>query len=419
MSQAAHLPVYIGPNAVTELLAYCQAHGLEKFTLVLDANTYTALGQAAEAALKSQGYDVLTIKLAGDDIAADARYVTDVLLALDRMPRTYIAVGSGTLTDITRFVSHRTGREFISLPTAPSVDGYTSVGAPMVLHGAKVTVNCHGPLAVFADLPTLCAAPRPMLAAGFGDMLAKLTSVADWELGALLWDEPWDAEIARRSRAAAWACVQSVDSTAAAECEGVKALMDGLIESGFCMLDFGGTRPASGAEHHMSHLWEMLFLRQGRHSVLHGAKVGVAVVLSLQRYASIRGTTRAAAEARLAASKLPDRAAAVAGIWQAFGPLADEVIAGQRPFLDMTEERYAALKQRVLGQWDDIQRIAGEVPTPEQMTGWLRMVGGPVTGREIGLSDQEVDLGLRYGHYYRERFTSAKLVQILGLEPAA
>jgi glycerol dehydrogenase-like iron-containing ADH family enzyme len=163
----------------------------------------------------------------------------------------------------------------------------------------------------------------------------------------------------------------------------------------------------------------MLFLRQGRHSVLHGAKVGVAVVLSLQRYASIRSTTRAAADERLAASKLPDRASAHAGIRQAFGPLTDEVIAGQRPFLDMTEQRYAALKQRVLDHWDDIQRIAGEMPSPEQMTGWLRQVGGPVMGREIGLSDEEVVLGLRYGHYYRERFTSAKLIQILGLEPAA
>ena len=72
----------------------------------------------------------------------------------------------------------------------------------MIIDGAKITVNCQGPLAVFADLPTLCAAPRALTAAGFGDLVAKLTSVADWEIGHLVWDEPFDAEIAR-ARAAA------------------------------------------------------------------------------------------------------------------------------------------------------------------------------------------------------------------------
>ena len=100
---------------------------------------------------------------------------------------------------MTRFVSHRSDTEFISLPTAASVDGYTSIGAPMIIGGAKVTVNCQGPLAVFGDLPALCAAPKALTAAGFGDLIAKLTSVSDWELGHVLWDEPFDPTIARRA----------------------------------------------------------------------------------------------------------------------------------------------------------------------------------------------------------------------------
>ena len=212
----------------------------------------------------AQGWDVLTVVLQGDEIGADARSIFQVLLALDRVPRTFIGVGSGTITDVARVISHRTGAEFISLPTAASVDGFTSIGAPMVIDGAKITVNAHGPLAVFGDLPTLCAAPQPLIAAGFGDLLAKLTSIADWELGALLWDEPYDAEIARRSRAAALACAARADAVAAASEDGVRDLFEGLIESGFCMLDFGETRPASGYEHHISHFWEMKLLREGR-----------------------------------------------------------------------------------------------------------------------------------------------------------
>jgi glycerol-1-phosphate dehydrogenase [NAD(P)+] len=410
-----HPTIYIGDDTLAELIGYCQARDLHSFALVADRNTHAALGGRVEQALANQGWDVLTALLQGEEVVADARYVMQVMYALDRMPRTFLAVGSGTITDITRFVSHRAGREFISLPTAPSVDGYTSIGAPVVLDGAKITVYCHGPLGVFADLPTLCAAPRVMIAAGFGDMLAKLTSVADWELGALVWDEPFDPEIARRSRDAAWACAHSLDAIAAAEPSGVRTLMEGLIESGLCMLDFGETRPASGAEHHMSHLWEMKLLREGRPAVLHGAKVGIAVVLSLQRYDAVRRMSRGEAEARLARSRLPDREAEIRGIGRAFVGMADQLAEVQKPFLDMTEAEHVALKERVLAHWDDIQRIAAGLPSAAEMTGWLRKVGGPVAGREVGLSDEEIALGARWGHYYRNRFSIAKLSQILGI----
>ena len=288
-----HLPVYIGPDALPELVHFCQERQLSNFALVADDNTYAALGVRAESALRAQGFDVRTILLKGDDIGADARSAFQVLLALDRVPRIFIGVGSGTITDVTRVISHRIGSEFISLPTAASVDGFTSIGAPTVIDGAKITVNADGPLAVFADLPTLCAAPQRMIAAGFGDLLAKLTSIADWELGVLLWDEPYDAEIARRSRAAALACAARADAVATASVDGVRDLFEGLIESGFCMLDFGETRPASGYEHHISHFWEMKLLREGRHAVLHGAKVGVAVRISARRYDEVRRMSRA------------------------------------------------------------------------------------------------------------------------------
>jgi glycerol-1-phosphate dehydrogenase [NAD(P)+] len=234
-------------------------------------------------------------------------------------------------------------------------------------------------------------------------------------LGALLWDEPYDADIARRSRAAAWACIRAVDSIAAAECDGVQALMEGLIESGFCMLDFGETRPASGYEHHVSHLWEMKLLREGRHSVLHGAKVGIAVIHSLRLYRTLAGLSRADAEGLLARSRLLPRDVQVDGIRRAFGPLAGDVIALQQPFLDMTEAGFVALKQKIIDRWDEVQAIARAMPGPDEMIAWLRQIGGPVEGSEVGLNGDEVNLGLQYGHYYRRRFTIAKLMQVLGL----
>jgi glycerol-1-phosphate dehydrogenase [NAD(P)+] len=409
------LPVYIVNDAIPDFTAFCRARGLDRFLLVADTNTYPALGQRAETALRDQGWDVRTAILRGDDVVADAYTMLQTLLATDATPRTYVAVGSGTITDISRFLSHRAGQKFISLPTAASVDGFTSIGAPIVVDGAKITLLTHGPLGVFADLPTLCAAPRAMIAAGFGDLIAKLTSVADWELGRTFWGEPYDATIAQRSRNAALAAVHQLDAIANAECDGVQTLMAGLIESGFCMLDFGETRPASGAEHHISHMWEMMLLREGRHSVLHGAKVGVAVIVSAQRYDAIKAMSRGEAAARLAAAVLPDRDADIAAIRAAFPHMVDELVGIQAPFLEMTEADFAALKARILDNWDTIQQIAATVPSAADVTGWLRRIGGATTAAEISLTDAEFDLGVRCGHFYRNRFSVAKLGRVLGL----
>ena len=291
-----HLPVYVGPDALPELVRFCRERQLSHFALIADDNTYAALGARAESALRAQGWDVLTVVLTRETRSARMHARSSRSCWRSTASRASSSGSDrGRSPTSTRVISHRIGSEFISLPTAASVDGFTSIGAPMVIDGAKITVNAHGPLAVFADLPTLCAAPQPLIAAGFGDLLAKLTSIADWELGALLWDEPYDAEIARRSRAAALACAARADAVAAASEDGVRDLFDGLIESGFCMLDFGETRPASGYEHHISHFWEMKLLREGRHAVLHGAKVGVAVRISAQRYDAIRAMSRAEA----------------------------------------------------------------------------------------------------------------------------
>lgn len=412
---AEHMPVVIGSDAMDAFLAFCREQGLERFALVADANTYRALGERAETALKAAGGDVLTIIVQGDDIGADKDSVYQVLLALDKAPRTFIAAGSGTITDITRFVSHRSNADFISLPTAASVDGFTSVGAPMIIDGMKVTVVTQGPIGVFADTDVLCNSPKPMIAAGFGDLVAKLTSVADWELGALLWDEPYDADIAARARKAAWDCANQVEAVAAGECEGVSALMWGLIESGFCMLDFGETRPASGYEHQLSHFWEMTLLREGRYSVLHGSKVGVGVLVSARIWDQLRRLSAEEARRRAAAAALPDREADMAFIRQCYGAAAEQVLYHHAPILDMAQAEYDEIKRRVSDRWEDVQRIASQVPPAEEIERWLRKVGGPVNPQELGIEQAWYDTAVSCAHFYRPRFNGRKLARLLNL----
>jgi glycerol-1-phosphate dehydrogenase [NAD(P)+] len=363
--------------------------------------------------LHSGGCEVRKVVFTSQDVRADAHHILRVLLASDRADVTFLAVGSGTITDITRFVSHRTGSPFISVPTAPSVDGYTSIGAPLIVDGVKLTALAHAPIAIFADLTALSSAPQRMIAAGFGDMLGKYTSAADFRLGHLLWDQPFDQSIAERSLRAVRGCEEQARQIAAASRDGVRSLMEALIESGYCMLDFGSSLPASGSEHHYSHFWEMKLLREGRPAILHGAKVGVATILVAGLYERIRQTSREQAAALLHASRLPKRDEELGRIRAVYGPLAEDAITSQAQFLDLSEPDYERLKKKVLDRWGEIQEIAGEVPSPARITELIREAGGPASVAALGLSEDERVLAERNSHYLRALFTVPKLARIL------
>jgi glycerol-1-phosphate dehydrogenase [NAD(P)+] len=403
------IPYLVTQDAVPALLEFCAQKGYRRLFLVADPNTYRVLGQRAEAALVNAGFDVKRILLTGEEIATDEHYVTQAMIETNGEDRQFVAVGSGTVTDITRFVSHRARASFVSLPTAPSVDGYTSTVAPMVVAKYKGPIQAQPPVAVFADLPTLCAAPSPLIAAGLGDLLGKYTSLADWQLGALLYDEPFDPAIDAMMRNSVDDTVAVIDALTNRSCEGITRLMDGLVGSGFGMLAFGDSRPASGSEHHIAHFWEIKFILENRPAVLHGTKVGIATLISARRYELLRQMTREDAAGCLAACSLPGHDEWLAEISAGYGPVTEKILAIQEPLLRMNEADLQELKTRILANWESIQSIARTVPHPDQIAGWLTAVGGPTTPAEVGLGPDEVTLGIRSAHYLRDRFTLNRL----------
>lgn len=406
--------LYTGNDAVAHLINYCETQQMKRFLLVADGNTFPALGKAVENAIKEQGWDVTSVVFQEQAVIPNEDFIFQVLLQADQTERTYLAVGTGTLTDITRFASHRNQRPFISLPTAPSVDGFTSPSSSLVVRNIKKTVIGQTPMAVISDLPTLVNAPQPMIAAGFGDILGKAIALADWELGHLLWDEPYSSKIAQRVRSIWQNCVSAVEMIGQASPTGIEMLMDSLADSGMCMLDFGNSRPASGAEHYMSHFLELKLLREGRSAVLHGAKVGLCSGLVAETYDRLRQISRSEAEARLKASVLPDRDEEIACIQRVFGPIADSLVVEQAPFLDMSRESYEQLKQRILLHWDELQALTRLVPSAQEIRQLLAQAGGPTRAADLNLTDDEVLESLQYSHFIRNRFTVLKLGRIMG-----
>jgi glycerol-1-phosphate dehydrogenase [NAD(P)+] len=146
----------LSQNIIPDLLHFCHENSLASFYLVADPNTYQVLGNDVEQALRKDGMEVKTIIITGSHIHTDEHFLIQAMVELAGDERVFIAVGSGTVTDITRFISHRSRNPFISIPTAPSVDGYTSTVAPMVVGNYKFPAPAQPPIAVFGNLPTLC-----------------------------------------------------------------------------------------------------------------------------------------------------------------------------------------------------------------------------------------------------------------------
>jgi len=50
-----------------------------------------------------------------------------------------VAVGSGTINDLVKLAAHQSGRSYLCVATAASMDGYTAFGASITHQGAKQT----------------------------------------------------------------------------------------------------------------------------------------------------------------------------------------------------------------------------------------------------------------------------------------
>lgn len=247
--------------------------------VIADENTWRAAGEATQRVLEAAGVATVApfiFEAAG--LYAEYSYVERLEQALAGHDAIPLAVGSGTLNDLTKLASYHRGRRYLSVATAASMDGYTAYGASITYRGSKQTFDCPAPLAVVADLDVISAAPAEMNAWGYADLMAKVTAGADWIVADALGVEPIGTH--------AWNMVQGSLATALGNPAGIRSgdpaaldkLVEGLMLGGFAMQATRSSRPASGAEHQFSHLWDMEHHTYLGLAPSHGLKVGVATL---------------------------------------------------------------------------------------------------------------------------------------------
>lgn len=379
-----------------------------------DRNTYRAAGARAEALLSQAGIACHTYCFPEARVTAEAAPVGQAAMHFSHEAAVIVGVGGGTINDICKILAGLTGRPYLIVGTAPSMDGFASDTSSMVVDGLKSSLPTAGASAILGDTDILAAAPGELLAAGLGDMLAKYISLAEWRISAEINGEYYCPHVANLVRRSLDKCAAAAEGLSRREPDAVGCVMEGLVLSGLAMGFAGVTRPASGMEHYFSHIWDMRALAFGRPEHLHGEQVGVATLLCLEIYEKLC-TIR------------PDREAALAAVqafclkdWQArlrafLGGGAEAMIALEAREGKYDKAAHARRLEVILQKWPRILEILRELPRAEKVQALLQAVGGKTAPAELGLSAAEVAETFRMTKDIRDKYVGSRLLWDLGL----
>jgi len=203
--------------------------------------------------------------------------VEDVLAAAETVDAGYlIGLGGGKPIDIAKMAADERGCGLISVPTAASHDGIVSGRGSVPDGDTRHSVAAHPPLAVIADTELISEAPWRLTTAGCADIISNYTAVKDWQLANRLKNVQYSEYAGALSQMTAEMLVDRSDSIKRGLEESAWVVVKALVSSGVAMSIAGSSRPASGAEHLISHQLDRL----APDAALHGHQVGVASIVT-------------------------------------------------------------------------------------------------------------------------------------------
>ena len=406
------------PGAIEKLPGLLAELGYRRPYLISDTHTHEIAGSRVEEVLRKADVHFASHVLKSpenSDLAADEHALGSIAMANDKDADIIISIGSGTINDLGRYFSYITGRPFLLVATAPSMDGLVSGVAPLIFHNMKITFPAQEPLALICDSEIMAAAPLKMLAAGAADILGKYNCLLDWKISHIVNEEYYCDTIANIMRTAVDQTMESTKGLASHDGKAVSVLTEALVLSGIAMDFSGNSRPASGAEHHQSHYWEMQFLFDGIPAVLHGTKVGIGTVLMLELYNE------------LAEMEKPDFAAIRREIpgrlsmedWEkemrrCYRDGAEGIVELEKKSGKNDPEGLLKRLMVIEEKWEEIQALARTAPKASEIYHVLEEMGGAKVPADVGISRQYVYDSIRYGKELRDRYTILQLMWDIG-----
>ena len=382
--------VRIAPDALDALPTLCE--GYRRILLIADENTWPVCGQNVYARISAKA-QALVLNGQGQVIVPNEEKISEIEKQLAPDTDLIIGVGSGVINDLCKHVSFTHDLPYFIVATAPSMDGYASVGAALILGGMKITLNARPPKAILADTKVLRDAPFDMIQSGWGDIIGKYSCLNDWRLSALIHGEYFCQQVYDL----VMDCARQVDALAAQvvarDEEAIRALMEALVAVGIAMSYVGNSRPASGSEHHLAHYYEITGILHQQPYYPHGIDVLYSAVVT----ARLREILRSAQP-----TLQPfDRAEWETNIRRIYLSSADGIIALQDRLGWHDRDDSAA----VTAKWAQICALLGEAPSEEAMRGMVKKIGLDMDAYDRFYGPDKITDGIRYAKDLKDRYT--------------
>ncbi len=374
-----------------------------RIVLVADENTYPLCGDKVSALLG----DKLAAKMIfGKEIVVpNEKSIAAIESAMPADTDLLIGIGSGVINDLCKHVSFIHKIRYVIVATAPSMDGYASVGAALTLNDMKVTLNARVPYAIVAESTIVGTAPVDMIRSGYGDIVGKYSCLNDWKLAHLLLDEYFCDAVYNTVMDVVKQTEYTADALLARDPDAIGKLMEGLVVVGVMMSYVGNSRPASGSEHHLSHFFEITGLLDNRPYYLHG----IDVLYSAAVTAALREKLLAI-NPPFDAFKL-DRAAWEQDIHRIYTAAADGVIELQDKvglYAKLDNAQFAA-------KWDEIRAILLEAPSKEKMESYVSSIGLDMKEFYKFYGEETVQNAIRYAKELKDRYSVLWICFALGV----
>lgn len=387
----------------------------KKGIVVTDDLIYRSLGLRILDIFKKGKYDIKFSLFSSNTIIANEKAIVKILNDLDVDIDFLVAVGGGTINDLVRFISFKVNKPYISVPTVPSMDGYAASVSLLVINNFKRTYQATYPLAIYADTEILSKAPDIFIAAGFGDLIAKITARADWLISNIINGEYYCDFTATVIHQFVKRVIENTKKIKNKEFEGIKLLTEGLMVSGIAMHWVNSSRPVAGAEHHISHFWEMRAIQKGQPSHLHGIKVGLGTLIMCKIYEKLFSRNwRSINLKKLSKQKY------VKEDWElkmkkVYGTAAEEVIIENKERF-FSKEEFITLRNAIIQNYEKLETsLKSFMPTSRDVMSWLSEVGALVSPKEIGLTKELLQESILYCKELRKKFTILEVADHLGL----
>ncbi|MBQ2734839.1 MAG: sn-glycerol-1-phosphate dehydrogenase [Clostridia bacterium] len=383
--------VEIGRGAVKELPRLCQTYG--HILLVSDENTYRACGEDVRGLLSEHVETHLILSKNGDVVIPNEEKIGEIESYLTADTDLLVGVGSGVINDLCKYVSYKHGLPYYIVATAPSMDGYASVGSALVLGGMKVTLNACPPKAIVADTTVLKDAPMEMLRAGYGDIIGKFSCLNDWKLSALINGEYFCQYVYDLTYETAVRVKHMADGVCKRDEATVGALMEALVAVGIAMSYVDCSRPASGSEHHLSHFFEITGILDHTPYFAHGIDVAFASIETAKLRTQILN-------ARPQKNSF-DRTAWEREIRRVYTTCANGVIALQDKLGWYERDEQVMLEEK----WEEICKVLSEAPSASEFEEMLLAVGLHYADFLATYGEQKIRDAVRYGKDLKDRYS--------------